>query len=131
MLNPDDRDRELLARRIRHRDERLPLPSVGDWVREADGRETRITHVWEGCADDGGDHIQAGGGAHGSFYLSRQGYADYSGGLDPGFPGSQLTLIEGETKPGSVWFFHHDFPAAHSGVTFQIQERVWRRSVAA
>ena len=125
----DSRDAEILAARLAARANLPPGPRCGDYVREANGRETRITHVWRECAKDGGDIIQAGGGSHGRFHLTSQGHASYSGGLDPGFPGSELTLTD-EVKPGSAWFFHHDFPGAGRGVDFMIDERVWVRKAA-
>lgn len=122
---PDERDAAILSARRAQRAALPPsIPQVGEWVREVDGRMSRITYIWE--LDEGAIHIQHGGSGSGSYYLLDSGHESYSGGLDPGFPGAELELTD-ETAPGQVWFFHHDFPGAHRGVYFMMPERVWNR----
>lgn len=99
-------------------------PRVGDWIERLDGTRSRATYVWDLGED--GLHVQDGGTTGGSFFLLRSGHQSYSGGLNPGIPGSSLELTE-ETQEGRVWFFHHDFHSANYGVSFTIQERVWKQ----
>lgn len=118
----DPKNISILHSRLSAR-EKLSGPRVGDWLRRLDGSETRMTHIWD--LDEDGLHVQDGGTFGGSFYLQSTGHEDYSGGLNPGIPASTMELTE-EIKDGLVWFFDRDWPGADRGVTFKIQERVWR-----
>lgn len=90
-------------------------PRVGDFLRIGDFY-TRFTH-------NHGETIQTGGHESSSYYLGN-GYASYSGGLDPGVKTSDLILTQ-EEKEGSVWFFSNDWAKADNGVYFKIPFRVY------
>jgi hypothetical protein len=122
----DDRDAEILAHREAAWNARSG-PRVGDYVILQNGLYDRFTY-------DMKDKIQVGGGlslnndmrtdgGYG-FYLG-DGYADYSGGLNPPVPKSHLELTE-ETRDGGFWFFHHGSAGANRGVYFKIRCRVYR-----
>jgi hypothetical protein len=99
-------------------------PQSGDWVIFADGVERRISHVWDWPADSDGTALYSiQTSDDGSWYLG-DGYASFSGGLHPGIPGDTFSDT-GETRPGSVWFFHHDIHQAHNGVDTTVEFRVW------
>jgi len=120
----DPKNLDMLQARLSAR-EQITGPRVGDWIVRLDGKESRATYVWD---DEDGPWIQDGGGSMGSFYLMRHGYEDYSGGLDPGIKASCLELT-GETKEGFVWIWDRDSPGQNRGVSFPIQERVWKQVV--
>ena len=109
----DERDRAILAERVADL-QTIEGPRVGDFVIFADGVERRISHHW-------GDSVQTSDG--GSWYLG-DGYCNFSGSLHPGVPVDSLTST-GETKPGAVWFFHHDSWRAHNGVQASAPFRVF------
>jgi len=110
----DDRDATIKARRLAAWNTRNG-PRVGDFVIMPDLTYQRFSHDW-------GDSIQTSEG--GSFYLG-EGYASFSGGLNPSVPKSRLVLTD-EIREGSFWFFHHDFMRAHNGVYFTAPCRVYR-----
>jgi len=117
----DPRNLSILASRMETRRSLEPRPHVGNWLRRGD-RLTRITYVWD--LGERGLLIQDGGTAGGSFHLCETGGESYSGALDPSIPGITVHPT-GETLPGYVWFFDHDFPGAGRGVAFEIPEPVW------
>jgi hypothetical protein len=98
-------------------------PQVGDYVLfpEPGGqREERIAHDW-------GPEIgfQTTRETSGSFYLG-DGYASFSGGLEPGIvPGASLADTGG-TREGGFWFFSGDYRRAHNGVDVLAPCRVYR-----
>ncbi len=125
----DERDAEIVARRAAAMSLNT-RPQSGDWVIFADGTERRVSHVWDWAADDDGPalySIQTSDG--GSWYLG-DGNASFSGSLHPGTPGETFTDT-GETRPGSVWVFHHDIHRAHNGVGAMVEFRVWRTTATA
>jgi len=91
-------------------------PRVGDFVILPDGKYDRFTYVWP-------DGIQTGG-ANGSFYLG-QSFMSYSGGLDPAMNFSDIRQVNGESRMGSVWFFHHNHYCAHNAVEYKVPFRVF------
>lgn len=91
-------------------------PRVGDFLIRPDGKPDRFTHLWD-------DHIQTGG-IGGSFYIG-QGYISYSGGLEPGVKLADLHRVDGESKMGSVWFFHKGHMRAHNSVSYLVPFRVF------
>lgn len=113
----DDKDSAILAERIASWDARKGA-RVGDWCRMPDGELRRFTHDW-------GDELQTNTPQFGlgSFYFG-DGYMSYSGALDPAVPRSQLRKTA-ETKPGVIWFFHHDHQRAHNGVYCEVSCRVF------
>lgn len=116
----DARDEEIRQQRITAWQQRQG-PRVGDFVLMNDGTTRRFTHDW-------GEDIQTTSSyypTHGSFYFG-DGYCSYSGGLDPAI---LKTSIEdtGETRDGTVWFFHHGCSGAHRGVHCTIPCRVYRQ----
>jgi hypothetical protein len=119
----DDRNQQILAERKFQwnlRDDALHGPRVGDHVIHADGSEGRFTHDWD-------DDIQTSGRSqysNGTFYLNRDGYASYSGGLDPAIPKNTLEFIG--IRDGTFWFFDHDRPGAGRGINVWMPCRVYR-----
>lgn len=113
----DERDQAILDERVTAWNKRTG-PRVGDWIRFADGMVCQVSHLWPGSAQ-----YTYGG----SFYLG-DGYQSYSGGLESGIPLESLTLTD-ETKPGTVWFFHHDFHTGHNGVNATVECRVYESTV--
>lgn len=118
MNNPgfDEKDAFLLAEKIRLR-EKIPGPRIGDYVFLKNGSLHRFTHEWD-------ESIQTAPAGNGSFYLGN-GYASYSGGLDPAIPKDKLELIPYQEMNGRFWFFHHDIRAAHQGVNCEIKCRLY------
>jgi len=116
----DDKDQALLDARIIARDA-IDGPRIGDWLKLPTGDYVRFTHDW-------GDDIQTtimGWASEGGFYLSKGGYASFSGGLDPALPKAKMSLTE-EVKEGVFWFFHHDHSGAHRGVYCKAPCRVYQ-----
>jgi len=94
----------------------IPGPRVGDWVREPDGRMTRITHIWP-------DHVQTGGAKYGQYYMG-DGYIAYSGSLDDGFKKHRLKSL-GYKRDGKIWFFKNDYRTADNAVDYMMKFRVY------
>lgn len=92
-----------------------PGPRVGDFIHHPTGEFTRIAHIWP-------DRIQPTSGI-GSFYFGH-GYCSHSGGLEQGIARERF-IDTGRTKPGDVWFFHHDCAFAHNGVSTTIPCRIY------
>jgi len=109
---------QLIFKRRREAYDAIPMeqPRVGDFIKHLNGKVTRVTHVWHDC-------LQAGGG-DGSFYLG-EGYISYSGGLDLPIPLKSVVLTIGKRK-GWIWFFSEDHRAAHNGVDFEMDFRVFQ-----
>jgi hypothetical protein len=99
-------------------------PRVGDFLKVGDGQFLRFTHDWD---DSIQTTVHAKHPCHGdaSFYLS-DGYASFSGSLDPSIPKDQLHDT-GEKQEGSFWFFHHNHACASNGVYFRIKCRIFER----
>jgi len=123
----DEQDAAILASRVEARNARSSdIPQVGDWISFDSGRMERVTHVWPADWNDDGiarcqtTHPRFGGG---SFYLGDSD-TSYSGALDDGIPADILFPTD-ETKPGHVWFFHHNQHRAHNGVDVEIDCAVW------
>lgn len=115
----DDRDRAILEDRENAWNKRKG-PRVGDWIRFADGSELQISHLWDY------EEIEVKKAQYtygGSFYLGSD-YQSFSGGLEPGIPLDSLVLTP-ESKPGNVWFFHHNQARAHNGVNATVACRVY------
>ena len=121
----DEQDADELASRVALWDKRTG-PRVGDFIVMPDGSEHRFCHDWH-------DGLQTTPG--GSFYFGN-GYADYSGGLDPTLK-NKLIIATPKQKAGQFWFFHHNSARAHNGVYFKVLCRVfyhkhyWRNERAA
>lgn len=107
---------ELINQRIANRQQRAEILE-GDIIRYLDGKEERVTHVWQG------DSAQAGGGS-GSYYMGVSGYASYSGGLNSGLPLNRLKLIE-ETKETMFWMFSRDSSGGGRGIYFYCPVKIW------
>jgi len=121
----DGRDAEIRMDRIILLDA-VTKPRQGDYVVFANGITRRISHVWdwsgcEGVEPDEDISVQTSTG--GSWYLG-EGYCSFSGSLYRGVPGKSLTLTS-EKRPGSAWFFHHDFAGAGCGVDVTLDFRVY------
>ena len=125
-VTPNLRDAALLADRVIAWDSRQRGPRVGDVIRFTDGTAGRFTHDWGKDIQTTPRDRQLG---HGSFHLHRNGHLDYSGGLDPAID-KALLLDTGETELASAWFFHDDWPRAHSAVYVQIPCRVYAEKAA-
>lgn len=91
-------------------------PRVGDFIIRTDGRAQRFSYDW-------GDGLQTADS--GSFYMSRGGYGDFSGALDPVIPRARIEATE-ETRAGAVWFFSQDYAGAARGVHCRLTFRVYR-----
>lgn len=113
----DERDRVILDERTAALDKH-PGIRVGDFVRFADGATRRVSYLWPHGAQtsDGG-----------SYYLGH-GYVSMSGSLYSPVKLDTLTLTR-ETRPGAVWFFHHDHFTAHNGVHANIPFRLYECSL--
>lgn len=115
----DERDAEILAERIAAWDA-VSGPRVGDFCKLLDGSLRRFTHDW-------GDSLQTScaGMCAGdqSFYFGK-GYMSFSGSLDSAIAKDKFAPMAG-TQDGGAWFFHHDWPKAHSGVTVKVPCRVY------
>jgi hypothetical protein len=112
----DERDATILADRGRQLDA-VAGPRCGDFVRFADGRLERVSHVWDWEPEG----VQTSEG--GSWYLGG-GYCSFSGGLNPSIPLGELTLTD-ERRLGSCWFFHHDWAEADNSVGVELPFRVY------
>jgi hypothetical protein len=95
---------------------------VGDYLKLPYGIYTRFTHIWD-------DQAQTGGGSN-SFYLGNSGFCSYSGGLDSGIKLTDIKLTN-ETKKGLIWFFSENHSAAHNGVDFEVEFRVFEPTESA
>ena len=126
-MNPtiDDRDRVIIARNHAALDRR-PGPRVGDWVDFADGKQYRISYIWD-FEDGTVREIQTSRG--GSWHLG-SGYVSFSGGLLLSVKESTLAATE-ETRSADIWIFHHDLAGAHRAVYMDIPFRVFTCSRAA
>ncbi len=118
----DNRDREIIARRLAAYDE-YPDVRVGDYVDFTDGVTRRVSHVYP---PEWGDEYGVQTSHSGSFYLD-DGYVSFSGSLHRPVPHRTLSLTE-QRRPGRVWIFHHDWPAASNGVEDEIPFRVYHCS---
>ena len=116
----DERDRQILWER-RHSIELADEPRNGDYVIFADGTTRRVSHVY---GADWGDMAGVQTSDGGSFYLGN-GYVSFSGSLYPSVKMTTLTLTA-EQRPGSAWFFHHDWAMRDNGVDVTIPFRVYR-----
>lgn len=113
-----DKDRELLRLRAAAWEARpSKVPREGDFVRflKSPGVLYRFSY-----RNEYSSQITRGG----SYYLDRNGYCSFSGGLYPSVPYSDLRLTS-EQLLGSFWFFHDDYPRAHSAVNVAIPCRLW------
>ena len=115
----DQRDRDILVARQAALDS-VPGPRVGDWVEFPGSVMRRISYLWP-------DDAQTSDG--GTYYLG-DGYVSMSGSLHASVPTNSLKRTR-RTKPGSVWFFHHDFHTAGGGVDTTIPFRVYTCAFAA
>src|SRR3990167_7939395 len=121
----DARDQQLLDARITNRNA-LPGPRVGDFVIMRDGAIHRFSHDWQegGLQTSEASYNPERPWAGGSWYLGSSGLSSFSGGLDPIIKREHLAEV-GYERNGSFWFFHHDIPRAHCGVTVSVPCRVF------
>lgn len=78
-----------------------------------DGTQERFSHDW-------GDQIQTTDGKFGaSFYLGRDGFSSFSGGLNPSIKKEHLIKTD-KLEEARFWFFHHDYATAHNGVHVEV-----------
>jgi hypothetical protein len=119
----DDRDRELLAGRVRLREARSG-PRTGDFVILPEDAEpvrltgpvglNSITTTWPGSTAD-------------RFYLARDGRVSHSGGNRFVKHVSGTDLVDaGPARPGAFWFFHHDILAPKGGIHVDLPCRVYQ-----
>jgi hypothetical protein len=122
-LKPADQEKnnKILEERMKAYNE-IEGCRVGDYIRELNGRLTRVTHDWNEPGETS-ETIQHGGSEYGQYYLGN-GYISYSGGLDSGIKKNQLKPT-GEMKQGKVWFFNNDFAGAGRGIDFMVSFRVF------
>lgn len=127
-ITPDERDEGILRDRVALLDA-VAGPRVGDHVDFGDGVSRRISHIWpDGHTvwPDNENRYEASvqTSDHGSYHLGESGYVSMSGGLFPGVPLRTLMLVD-EVRAGAVWFFHHGWARAHSGVQALVPFRVF------
>ncbi|HEU0196153.1 MAG TPA: hypothetical protein VFQ88_02925 [Nevskiaceae bacterium] len=119
----DEQDQALLQRRQDGLNARSRI-GVGDFLRFPDGSFRRVAHDW-------GDSVQPTvGGSHPcvgdeSFYLDAEGGASFSGSLGQALPVTNIAATN-ETRDGTVWFFHHNYPCAGGGVHASARFRVFK-----
>jgi len=114
----DEKDQEILDRRRARYDEILG-PRMGDWVTYDDGTWRRISYIWREDAEPVDIQTSKGG----AWYLG-DGYVSMSGSLFGSTPAHTLTDT-GQTRPGNVWFFHHDWAERDGGVNASMPFRVF------
>jgi len=112
----DEKDQVIADQKIVER-EKISGPRIGDFVRFPAGEIERISHDW-------GDSVQTSPVGAGSFYLSYEGNASFSGGLNPSIPKDSLRETD-EIRKATFWFFHHDWAGADRGVRFEAPCRVF------
>lgn len=105
----DEQDTRLLAEKLERR-AALQGPLNGDFVRFPTGEIERISNT---SLEKG---VQTSPVWAGSYFLTYEGDASFSGSLHPVIPRESLTLVSGDTQLGSFWFFHHDRAGAGRGV---------------
>ncbi len=117
----DSKDAAILAVRIATW-QAIEGPRVGDFVKMPDGTLRRFTHDWDDSMQTtvAGSHPCVGDE---SFYFGGA-YMSFSGSLDSAIAKADLRDT-GEQRDGKGWFFHHDFPTAHNGVTVKVPCRVY------
>lgn len=111
----DQQDRRLVAKYTTER-EKISGARIGDFVIFPDGRVTRFTYRWP-------DQIQTGSG--GRFHLLEDGNVSYSGGMDPGIPTLQLRVLQGHSRLGRFWIWHHGYAAASNAIDCLVPCRVY------
>ena len=114
----DDKDAAILAARIERWEARTG-PRVGDFCIWPGGWLERFSYHW----DTEKGLLQTARG--GSFHISRDGYASFSGGLEPPVMIERLRELP-EQRPGAFWFFSHDIPRGGGGVEVFMPCRVYR-----
>lgn len=121
-LDPND---TLILRQRQVQRDFINGPIVGDFVRMLDGSTRRFTHEYDDALQTtvGGTHPCA---RDQSFFLHRNGYAEFSGSLDPSIAKSTLRRCS-DRMPGRFWFFHHDEVRAHNGVHVMVDCAVWEQ----
>lgn len=115
----DERDAAILAERIAKLDSRDDF-RCGDYVRFPDGRMERVSFV---APREWGDMHGVQTSTGGSWYLG-DGYSSFSGSLNDFIPAARLKITD-EIRPGSCWFFHHDYWTAGGGVDVEAPFRVY------
>ena len=118
--NPAVVDVELARQRLNALNKRTG-PRVGDFVWfPGEERPRRFTHD----LSDGSIQTTIKQSNDSSFYITRNGYCDFSGSLD-----SPIWLDQchdtGEKRLGGVWFFSRNLSGAHRGVTVRLPFRVY------
>lgn len=112
----DAKDQIILEQTIAARD-KLLQPLVGDIVIWPNDHVRRISDatwstIYQTCAT-------------GSFHISRNGHADFSGTLFP--PVLREYLVgTSEKRSATFWFFHHNFAGAGRAVHVEIPVKVYR-----
>lgn len=113
----DQKDALILEASTKARD-LIEGPRVGDFVLFESGELERFSYDWD-------DSLQTSPG--GSFYLGKNGWCSFSGGLNPSIDKSTLTQLDA-VLDGSFWFFHHGFSGANRGVNCEAPCRVFKTS---
>lgn len=116
----DDKDAALLAARIESWEAR-PGPRVGDFCIWPGGWVERFSYHWDTDSEKGSLQTARGG----SFHISRDGYASFSGGLEPPVMIKRLRELP-EKRPGAFWFFSHEIMGAGRGIDVFMPCRVFK-----
>lgn len=119
-----ENDFDLLMDRINKLNQRSG-PRVGDFVIMPDETVLRFTYDWSNGSHLADIQTTSPGSTDQSFYLSKNGFCDFSGSLSDPLPIKDLedTL---ENRLGAIWFFHNDYARAHNGVYAKVPFRVYR-----
>lgn len=115
--NLDEKNASIAAALIAAR-AAITEPTDGDFVRFATGELERIVTLRD-------NRMQTA--PNGSFFMYSNGYADFSGGLNPPIPPESLKATE-ETLEGEFWFYNHG-NVGHRRTDFMVQVRVFETSV--
>ena len=111
---------DLIAARLIARQNRT-RPLVGDILR-VEGGFLRFTREWDKTFQttcNPRENAKSGG-----FHLTSDGLASYSGSLAAGVDKS-LIVNTGETMPAEFWIFNNDYAAAHNGIYFMLDCKVF------
>lgn len=122
----DTQDQAMLAIRLARR-QLLPGPLAGDICIMSNGERRRFTYDWgvDGLQLTDEPMVTYAGPSTSSFYLTDEGYADYSGGMTYVIARSRIEDTR-DTADAPFWFFHHNRVQGSNGVYFHAPVRVWR-----
>ena len=98
---------------------------VGDYIKEKNGKLTRVTYIHKFSDTPKKEYEVQTGGNSGSYYFGEKGGIDYSSGLDSGYKYGELEATN-KTKEGDVWFFDQDVAGAGRGIDKTMKFKIWK-----